>query len=244
MALVHEFEKRGNWLFKRRGWLPLLFLIPAILHLWSADSASTEYKLPLEISILCVGLFGQFIRAITVGRTPIGTSGRNVKGQVASELNTTGIYSSVRHPLYLGNYFMWIAPVLLLKSAWFFIIFSLIYWIYYERIMFAEEQYLRKKFGEKYDLWSENVRAFIPGFRNYTKSNLPFSMRNVLKREYHGFTNMFLVFAIVDLARNWFSVKTVMLNPLWMWTLIAAMLIWVVLRILSKGTKVLHVKGR
>lgn len=193
---------------------------------------------------MCVGLFGQLIRAITVGRTPIGTSGRNVKGQVAYELNTTGIYSSVRHPLYLGNYFMWIAPVLLLKSAWFFIIFSLVYWIYYERIMFAEEQYLRKKFGEKYDLWSENVRAFIPGFKNYTPSNLPFSMRNVFKREYHGFANMFLVFAVVDLARNWFSSKTVMLNPLWMWTLIAAMLIWVVLRILSKGTKVLHVKGR
>jgi len=231
-------------LFKRRGWLPVLFLIPAILYLWLEDIPEKDYSLWKEIIILCVGLFGQLIRALTIGRTPIGTSGRNVKGQLAYELNTTGIYSTVRHPLYLGNYFMWIAPVLLLDSLWLFIIFSFVFWIFYARIMFAEEQFLRKKFGDQYDSWSEQVGPFIPNFRNYHKSSLPFSMRNVLKREYHGFANMFIVFAAIDLARNWFIFNELAFDPLWMWALIAAMFIWLVLRILSKGTRILHVQGR
>lgn len=44
-----------------------------------------------------------------------------------------------------------------LRSARFTVIFILVYWLYYERIMFAEEQFLRRKFGEKYDEYSSKV---------------------------------------------------------------------------------------
>ncbi len=100
---------------------------------------------------------------LTVGFAPKNTSGRNTAaGQMADELNVTGIYSIVRHPLYVGNFFMWLGPVLFLRSVWFTIVFCLVYWLYYERIMFAEEQFLRRKFGDAYDKWSEKVKAFIP----------------------------------------------------------------------------------
>ena len=54
---------------------------------------------------------GFLFRAWAIGTTPAGTSGRNTKEQVAEVLNSTGIYSIVRHPLYVGNYFMWIGIV-------------------------------------------------------------------------------------------------------------------------------------
>ncbi len=104
---------------------------------------------------------------MTVGFTPKNTSGRNTSaGQIADELNATGIYSLVRHPLYLGNFFMWLGPVLFLRSFVVIVFFVLIYWLYYERIMFAEEQFLRRKFGETYDKWSEKVRSLIPSFKD------------------------------------------------------------------------------
>jgi protein-S-isoprenylcysteine O-methyltransferase Ste14 len=242
MALVHEMEKSGNWLFKRRGWLPVFFLIPAFAFLYYSDRI--EYNPVTESVFIFVGMAGQLIRALTVGRTPKGTSGRNIKGQVASRINTTGIYSIVRHPLYIGNLLMWLGPVLFLRSLWFTLFFCLLYWLYYERIMFAEEQYLRKKFGEQYDRWSENVRAFLPTFRHYRKPDLPFSFRNVLKREYHGLANMFIIFSMLDLARNYINESTIRLNPIWLWSLISVMIIWLIIRILVKTCSILNVKGR
>ena len=88
-----------------------------------------------------------WVRSYTIGTTPRGTSGRNTEEQVAEQLNSSGIYSTVRHPLYLGNYLMWIGIVLFTKSISFTIIVSLMYWLYYERIMFAEERFLERKFG-------------------------------------------------------------------------------------------------
>ena len=161
MALVHEFENSGNWLFKRRSWIPVLLLIAGIIIMYLGNRQAILFDFRNEIIFLIVSLAGQAIRIATVGFAPKNTSGRNtVHGQVADELNTTGIYSVVRHPLYVGNFLMWLGPVLFLRSFSFTIFFGLFYWLYYERIMFAEEQFLRRKFGEIYDDWSARVKPF------------------------------------------------------------------------------------
>ncbi len=53
---------------------------------------------------MVISFFGLALRVIVVGHAPYGTSGRNTREQVADTLNTTGMYSIVRHPLYLANY--------------------------------------------------------------------------------------------------------------------------------------------
>jgi len=245
MALVHEFEKTGNWLFKRRSWLPVVLVVSGLVMMYFVNRQAILFSPEEELLFLGVSLFGQAIRVITVGHVPANTSGRNTaSGQVADELNVTGIYSLLRHPLYLGNYFMWIGPTLFLRSPWFSITFSLIYWIYYERIMFAEEQYLRRKFGEAYDRWSEKVSAFIPGFTGYIPPKLSFSIRNVLKREYNSFINIFVIFALLDLARNYFISERIFLTSLWAYLLAGAAIIWIILRTIHKKTMWLAVEGR
>ncbi|MFO7756043.1 MAG: isoprenylcysteine carboxylmethyltransferase family protein [Bacteroidales bacterium] len=244
MALVHEFERSGNWLFKRRGWLPLFIFIPSLVYIMLNPKPSLEYSPVAEIAFLAVSLLGQIIRAVTVGRTPKNTSGRNINGQVAEKLNTRGIYSLLRHPLYLGNFFMWLGPVLFLRSVWIIIIFCLAYWLYYERIMFAEEQFLRRKFSESYDRWAEMVKSFIPSFRNYTSSDLTFSFRNVLKREYNGFGAIFIVFALLDISRNYSLDGEISINLLWAVLLIFGLVSWLILRIIKKHTTWLNVEGR
>ncbi|NLL27934.1 MAG: DUF1295 domain-containing protein [Bacteroidales bacterium] len=39
---------------------------------------------------------------------PKGISGKNTEKQIADFLNTKGMYSIVRHPLYLGDFLMWL----------------------------------------------------------------------------------------------------------------------------------------
>ena len=245
MALVHEFESSGNWLFKRRSWLPVFIIAAGIIIMYLGNRQAILYDMRDELIFLGVSLFGQIIRILTVGFAPKNTSGRNtVNGQLADELNVTGIYSLLRHPLYLGNLFMWLGPVLFIRSIWFTVVFGLLYWLYYERIMFAEEQYLRKKFGEIYDKWSETVSSFIPYSFNFIKPELPFSVRNVLKREYNSFINIFLIFTLLDLFRNYFLSERIYLTGMWIYMFISAGVIWLVIRTIHKYTQWLEVEGR
>jgi protein-S-isoprenylcysteine O-methyltransferase Ste14 len=245
MALVHEFENSGNWLFKRRSWLPVFMIVAGIVMMYLGNRQAILFDMRDELIFLGVSLLGQVIRILTVGYAPKNTSGRNtVNGQLADELNVTGIYSILRHPLYLGNFFMWLGPALFLRSFSFTIIFGLLYWLYYERIMFAEEQFLRRKFGDIYDKWSETVSSFIPYSFKYIPSNLPFSVRNVLKREYNSFVNIFVIFTLLDIFRNYFLSRRIYLTDMWIYLSVSALIIWLTVRTIQKRTKWLEVEGR
>ena len=245
MALVHEFERSGNWLFKRRSWLPVFIIVGGVAMMYLGNRQAILFDMRDEIIFLGVSVFGLLIRALTVGFTPKNTSGRNtVNGQVADELNVTGIYSLLRHPLYLGNFFMWLGPVLFLRSVEAALLFLLIYWLYYERIMFAEEQFLRSKFGDIYDKWSEKVSSIIPYSFNYIRPSLPFSVRIVLKKEYNSFVNIFVIFTILDLFRNYFLSERIYLTGMWIWLFVSAGVIWIALRTIEKRTHWLDVEGR
>jgi protein-S-isoprenylcysteine O-methyltransferase Ste14 len=133
MALIHSFETSGNFLFKYRGQFPVLLFLLCIPFVYATDY--TEISITAQRAMLFIGIafciLGLAIRAITIGTTPKGTSGRNTQNQVAEQLNTAGIYSVLRHPLYVGNYFMWAGIVVYTMNFSFFIIFSLAYWLYY-----------------------------------------------------------------------------------------------------------------
>jgi protein-S-isoprenylcysteine O-methyltransferase Ste14 len=201
-------EKQGNWLFKHRSYLPLsVLVIGGILYLRKEVDPEafiltrSPYEIYYEMFALCISLTGLLIRVYTIGFTPENTSGRNThQGQIADVLNTTGMYSIVRHPLYLGNFLMWFGLAILTGYLWFIIAFILFYWLYYERIMYAEEQFLRKKFGERYIDWSQNVPAFLPEFQKFTKPDLPFNWKKVLKKEKNGVFALFLVFSAFDIS--------------------------------------------
>lgn len=245
MALVHEFERSGNWLFKRRSWLPATFIVIGIIVLYLTNRQAIIFNTTAELIFLGVSLLGEAIRIYTVGYAPKNTSGRNTAaGQIADELNTTGIYSLVRHPLYIGNFFMWLGPVLFVRTSVFIVFFVLIYWLYYERIMFAEEQFLRRKFGEAYDKYSEIVRAVLPRFRGFVKPALPFSIKSTLKREYNSFVNIFIIFVLLDLSRNYFLSERIYLTQMWIYIGVPAGLIWIIIRLIFKKTSLLNDDGR
>lgn len=204
MALKEEFERQGNWLFEYRGILPVPIILIGLavsIHSNALGNRLGAYDLYYEIGCLLISLIGLAIRVYTVGHTPKNTSGRNtVEGQVADTLNTTGIYSTVRNPLYLGNFFMWFGLALLTQDLWFLIAFVLFFWIYYERIIFAEEQFLERKFGYTYKAWAWEVPVFLPNPFMFEKPETAFSTKKVLKKEKNGLLYMFLVFTLFDIT--------------------------------------------
>lgn len=245
MAMIEELHKQGNWLFKHRGHLPI-FIVVIGLVIFGFDMSAKPVAKPLHIDIIyfTVSIFGLFIRIMTIGYTPAGTSGRNTNGQISDSLNTTGIYSIVRHPLYLGNFFMWFGLILFIENHWFSLVFCLCFWIYYERIMFTEEMFLRNKFLGKYLDWAEKTPAFIPSFRNYNKDKTSFSLPNVIKREFYGLFAIVFLFTCFKVIEYYFLNDRIGLNFFWQIFFISNLLFFIIIRLIKKKTILLNVEGR
>ena len=246
MALVNELEKQGNFFFRYRGQFPVFLFILSVpfLYLTDVKSLSPFLKEIYRYSAVILSFLGFFIRSFTVGTTPKGTSGRNTKEQKASVLNTLGIYSTVRHPLYLGNYFMWIGIVVFTYNLYLFAIVSLLYWIYYERIMYAEERFLERKFGEDYLIWASSLPAFFPNLKLYKSSIIPFSFKSVLRREYSGVLATVIGFVFVELIRGYFSNGEWFISQSYLYLLFIVSFIALFLRTLKHHTELLSEEGR
>jgi protein-S-isoprenylcysteine O-methyltransferase Ste14 len=247
MALVNSLERSGNKLFRYRGQIPVILFVLAIPVIYFTDTSglTEQTKTILTWFAIFLSVLGFWIRSVAIATTPAGTSGRNTKeGQVAESLNTTGIYSMIRHPLYLGNYLMWIGIVLFTYNFWFVIVVSLLYWLYYERIMFAEERFLERKFGDDYMDWANQTPSFLPGFSKYKKNVIPFSTKTVLRREYSGALATVIGFVFIDDLRRYFTTGGFELETPWHYALLAIAAIALILRSLKHYTKVLNEKDR
>ena len=242
MPLKEEFRTQGNFLFKHRSYLPLIIVAVGLaVYIYTLNATDTtleqfnNYK--TELIYLVVAFLGQFIRAYSVGFAAKNTSGRNTSvGQVADSLNSTGIYSTVRHPLYLGNFFMWLGIALFTANFWFIIAFLFMYWLYYERIMYAEEEFLRDKYSNTYVEWAERTPAIIPSFKNWVKPEGTFSLWKVIKQEKSGILNIFLTIFLFKLIAGYvlyddFSVG----QNIWTWALIGAIIYYTIVKIVQKS---------
>ncbi len=251
MALQEEMETQGSWLFKFRSTLPILLLFMGMgYYVWSEKvgdrpfDEGSKYERIYLYACIGVSLAGLVFRSYVVGHTPANTSGRNTaEGQVADTVNKTGMYSMVRHPLYVGNFIMWLGPALLSGSFWFVAAFTFIYCVYYDRIMFAEEQFLRKKFGSAYLEWANRVPAFVPDLSLYVKPSIPFSWKKVLKKEKNGLVAVFLVFYLFY-ALGEFAEGEKPTDNLLLYLTIMSGIIYLILKMIKSNTKWLDEEGR
>ena len=248
MALREELEKQGGWLFRWRNYLPLLMLPILLMALRDSGDFERVFGDTADTFFggfcIVVSFLGLVIRSMTIGHVPKGTSGRNTRTQKAETLNTTGIYSVVRHPLYFGNFVIFLGIVLYVRVWWFGLIAISAFWLYYERIMFKEEEFLRKKFGESYLEWSEKTPAFLPRFKHWQPPSLSFSFRNVLKREYSGFFGIVASFTFLAILQALFKEGKFEFESGWVLFFLIGLGIYLTLRMLKKKTKIFHVEGR
>jgi hypothetical protein len=110
--------------------------------------------------------------------------------------------------------------------------------------MFAEERFLEQKFGQNYLDWAKTLPAFIPKFSNLKKSDIPFSLVSVLRREYSGVLATVIGFVFVDFIRNYFAGDDVLISNLSIEILIVSVLLSLILRTLKRHTKLLNEEGR
>jgi protein-S-isoprenylcysteine O-methyltransferase Ste14 len=241
MSLRNELETQGQWLFRWRSFLPLICLpvLIVVLANMSWPFGSYQFHELWEVFCLAVSLAGLGIRVIAIGYVPDGTSGRNTKSQVAMSLNTTGIYSTVRHPLYLGNFLIGLGAVLIPFEWWLPLLYSAVYCVYYERIMYAEESFLLMRFGEAFTEWANVTPAFWPCLSHWRWPERSFSWRMVLRREYTGLIVVVLLHSSVEVIEHWIIDRQIRFEMSWAVLMIGSLTVYFVLRTLKKYTRLL-----
>jgi len=240
--LINELETQGNWLFRWRSFVPLVLLPFGIYALaehnhYLGDSDTIE--LFYGIGCFLISLGGLVVRGVALGFALPGSSGRNTTEQIADNLNTKGIYSVVRHPLYLGNMLMVLGVMLFTKSLMFTLAGMLFYLLFYERIIAAEEAFLAPKFGEAYRLWADRTPALWPRFSQWESPGYPFSMRTAIKGEFYGFTALVTIMLFMDMLKNWFTVGRIMTDTdlVWLALFVLSLITFFLLRYLRKHTR-------
>ncbi|MBU0547945.1 MAG: isoprenylcysteine carboxylmethyltransferase family protein [Candidatus Omnitrophica bacterium] len=248
MALREDIEKQGSWLFRWRSYLPLLSI--PVFTIAVRQSGILENKFGDSVGdfwgvcAIIISFFGFVVRCVTVGFAPRGTSGRNTKSQVAEMLNTTGMYSISRNPLYLGNFIIVLGITLFIQVWWLALLVWLGFWFYYERIIFTEEEFLRSKFKDQLMEWAKKTPIVIPRFRNWEKPELGFSLKNVFKREFSTFFSIVATFFFLEILTNFLTQKRFAVHNSWLIFFSVSLFIYLTFFILKKKTKLLNVVDR
>jgi len=243
MALREEFRSQGDFLFRYRSYLPLIIVIAGIYAYVQKESSGgftgEAHRQLFELACFAICVSGFLIRTYALGYADERTSGRNTfEGQIAQSINSTGMYSLCRHPLYLGNFLIWLGLAAFTQNLWFIAAFIFLFWVYYERIMYAEEEFLISKFGNIYLDYSRSVPAFIPRLSNFIKPVNKFDFKKVIKQEKSGILNLFAAIFMLRGFGQYFSGKEVIIEKYWFYGLIFALIWYLVIKFLQKYTDV------
>jgi hypothetical protein len=121
---------------------------------------------------------------------------------------TEGIFSHCRNPLYVGNLLVIIGLGVMSNSAYGLFVLGPVFIFAYQAIVMAEENFLRGKFGEEFDAYTERVNRWVPDFRGIgrTMSQMEFNWRRVLVKEY-GSTYIWMTTAVVVTGKNLYAYR-------------------------------------
>lgn len=233
-----EMQRQGEWLFRRRSYVPIV-LLPAALAVVSSHTRYLADSYLIDqlyyAACLLVALLGLVIRALAIGYAQADSSGRNTKEQIADHLNVTGMYSVCRHPLYLGNIVMALGLLLATRSPLLTLAGLGGYLLFYERIMAAEENFLEQKFGDTFRAWAARVPALLPR-SGWVSPQRPFSLRAAIKGEIYGWTALVTVMWILRTADSFFIERRWRWDPIWLSLVAVSVALFVVLRHIRKHT--------
>lgn len=236
-----ELARTGEPLFKVRGhYLTAIVAVGVVLAYF--NRAAGPFETP-QANLLwfwfsfAVAAAGALVRIITSGFAALGTSGNSKDVPLAAELNTTGPYSLVRNPLYVGRILNF-TGIAMLSGSWVYgALVLLLSVLVYERVAVFEEEFLRKQFAQAHAKWAESVPFLMPRLHGWVKPKYPFWVRRCIRREDKKIFLFATALMLYEFARMGFDPSQIPQRPLWfgIWAAVAtASLVILVLRHFTK----------
>ncbi len=156
----HRSDLTGEYAFGDMGQLILLVVF---LVVWIADSFVFKYstfltqyvsnyiRVPIALIILTIsGLLAGFGLNTVFGKT-----------REEPQVITTGVFSIMHHPIYLGSILLYLGFILLSLSLLSVLVWILII-VFYYMISRYEEKLLTQRFGSAYEEYKKKVPMLLP----------------------------------------------------------------------------------
>jgi protein-S-isoprenylcysteine O-methyltransferase Ste14 len=142
----------GAVLFRNRSWLPVPFLLVALLV--PAHPTARHWIVAAVLIVI-----GEWIRL--AGVAAAGTVTRRRSREVQRLVNY-GIFGWMRNPLYVGNFLIWMGFVIASGVLWFLPVAIVIFAIEYTLIVRYEEGVLESIFGGEYLDYRQRTPRWFP----------------------------------------------------------------------------------
>ncbi|MFI5230520.1 MAG: methyltransferase family protein [Gemmatimonadales bacterium] len=142
----------GGLLFRNRSWLPVPFLLVAVLV--PAHPSAGQW---IVGALLVVAGEGVRIAGVAAAGTVTRRRSRNVQ-----RLVDYGIFAWVRNPLYVGNFLAWMGFVTISGVLWFLPVAIVLFAVEYALIVAYEEGVLESIFGDEYLAYKRRTSRWIP----------------------------------------------------------------------------------
>ena len=169
---LQEFRRKA----KEMGWKPLcdtwLVYLPAIgflvipaLYILTPLLAGADYTLPFWAGWAGAALFAAALLLLWRSHADLGANFTPVAAvREGQHLVTTGVYRSIRHPMYAAH-FLWACAQPLLLWNWIagFALLVTFVPLYIVRVP-VEEEMLAGQFGDEYLQYKERTGGIIPKF--------------------------------------------------------------------------------
>lgn len=178
----------GQFFFRYRNWVFIFFYAALFIPSWpifAPEQLGTKYyALPIVLG-LTITCFGQLIRGLTIGLAYIIRGGKEGK-PYADGLVTEGMFNHCRNPLYLGNIFMLTGMGILANSLIFILVIVPLFLFIFHSIILAEEEFLKKKFGNEYILYCKKVNRWLPNLKKLGKTfrSMQFNWKRWILKEH------------------------------------------------------------
>ena len=208
-------EKIADLCFRFRA----ISVVPLILICYFLFSPVDLGSFNSLVSVIgfVIALLGGMTRMISVGFSKPVTSGRE-NYLKAENLNTKGLYSLVRNPLYVGNFLIYNGILIAYSSIYALVLLNVFFVLNYYFIIYSEEAYLKSKFGLEYEDYLKNVPSVIPNFRNYKKNDRGFGLLKVMLREKNT-TFYWIFFYIISLLLKQYKLNDGAIDNFWFYAI-------------------------
>jgi protein-S-isoprenylcysteine O-methyltransferase Ste14 len=140
----------------------IIFLLSFILQgYFTIRSAFFFHSMIASIIGIIIFIAALMIFAVPAVRQFIKSRNTLIPFKPATSLQTNGIYSVSRNPMYTGLLFQYLGLALIFGNWWTLILFPVLIVLVQYLIILPEERYLMRAFGNSYSDYKNKVRRWI-----------------------------------------------------------------------------------